>query len=310
MSLPSLIFSTHDDIPKEITTVIGNGLDAANSAVAPLDQVRPVSVVVRHEDGEIIGGAIGRTWGLCCEIQQVWVHEAYRRQGIGCRIVSELHQLAEDRGCRTFYLETFSFQSPHFYKSLGYEVRLELKGFGEDITKYMMVRQLPLSIQSLSMARLTLRPYQSLDFDDFASLNADENVRRHVGGPLSRENAAPLFERFVSGSCLPGNEVWAVVLKNSGEYLGHCWFVQQGTDDPEMGLLVATRYWRQGYGTEIAKAMLEYAKNQTGNRQLMATVDCNHIASIRLLERVGMKRERIEQDDEGTHYVYSFNLAN
>jgi RimJ/RimL family protein N-acetyltransferase len=36
----------------------------------------------------------------------------------------------------------------------------------------------------------------------------------------------------------------------------------------------------------------------------MATVACDHVASIRLLERVGMKRERIEEDDEGPHYIY------
>jgi RimJ/RimL family protein N-acetyltransferase len=113
----------------------------------------------------------------------------------------------------------------------------------------------------LITARLHLRPYRPSDFSDFATLNADEQVRQHVGGPLTKVKAATLFEKFVGGGCLPGDEVWAVVLKDSGEYLGHCWFVQQGTVNPEIGLLVATRFWRQGYGTEIAQAMLDYAKN-------------------------------------------------
>jgi RimJ/RimL family protein N-acetyltransferase len=160
-----------------------------------------------------------------------------------------------------------------------------------------------MNIPSLSTARLVLRPYQHSDFDDFAGLNADEQVRRHVGGPLTRERAAILFQKF-SSECLPGNEVWAVFLKDSGEYLGHCWFVQQDTDFPELGILVARNYWRQGYGNEIAQTMLTYANNQANYRRIMATVDCDHVASIRLLESVGMKRERIEKDDEGIHYVY------
>lgn len=156
----------------------------------------------------------------------------------------------------------------------------------------------------LSTARLLLRSYRFSDFSDFATLNADEQVSQHVGGRLRKEKAATLFEKFVGSGCLPGNEVWAVVLKDSGEYLGHCWFVQQDANLPEIGLLVATRFWRQGYGAEIAQVMLDYAKNQAGYRRIMAAVDCDHIASIRLLERVGMKRERIEQDNEGPHYVY------
>jgi GNAT superfamily N-acetyltransferase len=134
--------TAHDFIPEDVASVIGSGLETANSASAPLHEVRPISCVARLTTGEIISGAIGRTWGLCCEIQQVWVHEAYRRQGIGRQLIGELHRHAEERGCRTFYLETFSFQSPSFYESLGYETRLELTGFGEGISKYIMVREL------------------------------------------------------------------------------------------------------------------------------------------------------------------------
>jgi len=32
---------------------------------------------------------------------------------------------SEDRGCRTFYLETFSFQAPGRYRRLGYEAKLD-----------------------------------------------------------------------------------------------------------------------------------------------------------------------------------------
>ena len=39
-----------------------------------------------------------------------------------------------------FYLETFSFQAPSLYRSLGYEVKLELRGFSAGIVKYTVVR--------------------------------------------------------------------------------------------------------------------------------------------------------------------------
>ena len=47
------------------------------------------------------------------------------------------------RACHNFYLETFSFQAPNFYRSLGYEVRLELHGYTGGVVKYTMVREDP-----------------------------------------------------------------------------------------------------------------------------------------------------------------------
>jgi RimJ/RimL family protein N-acetyltransferase len=68
---------------------------------------------------------------------------------------------------------------------------------------------------------------------------------------------------------------------------------------------VSAAYWRQGYGTEIATAVLDYALNQMRYGKVVATVDTDHDASVRMLERVGMKRVRIEQDADGLYFVYA-----
>ena len=137
-----LLYTSHDDVPKDEGRLVDAGLDASNVASAPLEDVTALSSFARLPDGTVIGGAIGRTWGTCCELQQLWVDPAYRRQSIGRQLVQQFHQRAEARGCRTFFLETFSFQSPALYHALGYETRLQLKGFSADIVKYVMVREL------------------------------------------------------------------------------------------------------------------------------------------------------------------------
>ncbi len=142
---PSL--TVHDDLPHEAWRVVDTGLGEANEAAAPLHEVRPLSAFARLASGEVIGGAIGRTWGDCCELQQLWVSPAYRRQGIGGRIVRAFEERAQERGCHTYYLETFSFQAPSLYRSLGYEVRLELQGFSPGVAKYVMVRQAGVNIR-------------------------------------------------------------------------------------------------------------------------------------------------------------------
>ncbi|MEQ1736311.1 MAG: GNAT family N-acetyltransferase, partial [Rhodoglobus sp.] len=109
--------------------LVGDGLDSANAGAAPLDDVVPLSCFARLPDGAVVGGAIGRTWGVCCELQQLWVEPARRRQGLGAELVKAFEAHAAARGCSTYYLETFSFQAPSLYRSLGYEVALALEGF-------------------------------------------------------------------------------------------------------------------------------------------------------------------------------------
>ena len=138
--LDSPTYSAYDDLPPD-AALVDAGLDRFNADAAPLQHVRPLACLAHLTSGQAIGGAVGRTWGACCELQQLWVHPVHRRRGVGARLVETFERRARERGCRTFFLETFSFQSPQLYRRLGYQVRLELRGFPDGIVKYLMVRE-------------------------------------------------------------------------------------------------------------------------------------------------------------------------
>jgi GNAT superfamily N-acetyltransferase len=111
--------SVHDSYPPEETALVDRGLGEANDAAAPLYEVRPLSCFARTEDDRVVGGAVGRWWGQCCELQQLWVEPSYRRRGIGTQLIQAFEARAREHGCSTFYLETFSFQTPRLYEVLG-----------------------------------------------------------------------------------------------------------------------------------------------------------------------------------------------
>jgi len=135
------IITTHDDMPAEESRKVDEGLGMANKLAAPLHEVRPLSCFAHLASGEVVGGAVGRTWGGCCELQQLWVEPGHRRKGIATSLVKAFEAHAQTRGCRTFYLETFNFQAPEFYRSLGYEVSHEHAVYPHSIVKYLMVRE-------------------------------------------------------------------------------------------------------------------------------------------------------------------------
>lgn len=155
----------------------------------------------------------------------------------------------------------------------------------------------------IETSRLTLRPYQAGDLEDFVAINTDPEVRRHVGGVLTRAEAVNRFQTFFEGN----DEAWAITLNGTGEYIGHCWLVMR--DHPEMGLLLVRSVWRQGYGTEVAVAILDYALTQRRYPRVVASVDSDHPASIRVLERAGMRRECERRDEQGVYFVYVMMMS-
>jgi GNAT superfamily N-acetyltransferase len=81
-----------------------------------------VTVALRDSDGRLIAGLIGRTHALAfwLEISVVWVDAAYRRHGLGRRLMEAAEQEARQRGCRFARTATSDFQAPGFYVKLGY----------------------------------------------------------------------------------------------------------------------------------------------------------------------------------------------
>jgi GNAT superfamily N-acetyltransferase len=133
--------SEHDGVPPLEGGVVDAGLEAFNHEAAPLHEVQRLSCFAHDQAGSIVGGAVGRTWAHACELQQIWVDAGHRRQGLGGELLRRFEALARRRGCHTFYLETFSFQAPDFYRQHGYRVAAEIRAFPHGIVKVVMMRE-------------------------------------------------------------------------------------------------------------------------------------------------------------------------
>jgi GNAT superfamily N-acetyltransferase len=93
-----------------------------NSTATGIKDGEWLAIFVRNEEGRIVAGICGNTWGGCLEIRQFWVEEARRKQGLGTRLLEAAEHEARRRGCRQIVLMTFTFQAPAFYAKHGFEV--------------------------------------------------------------------------------------------------------------------------------------------------------------------------------------------
>lgn len=138
MTRGDLVFSTSDAPADATLRAIDAGLDEHNFAAAPLGDVSPLAAFATAPSGAVVGGAVGRTWGRCCELLQLWVAPEHRSAGVGARLLAEFEGRARARGCNVFYLTTLSYQAPAFYRKHGYAELARIDGYPEGIVKFLM----------------------------------------------------------------------------------------------------------------------------------------------------------------------------
>ena len=117
-----------DPTPLEID-FLEDRLYEFNSQSTGVVDASGISIFGRDAQGAIVAGLCGHTWGGCCEIRQVWVHQLHRGQGIGRRLLEVAETEARRRGCSQIVLATYSFQAPEFYRKLGFEIVARLPDY-------------------------------------------------------------------------------------------------------------------------------------------------------------------------------------
>lgn len=148
----------------------------------------------------------------------------------------------------------------------------------------------------IETARLLLRMFSHDDLDDLARIYNDADVMRYLSGhPLTREETAGWLNYFLTGWENYGFGWWAVVLKESGELIGHCGlqFIHV-TAEVEVTYGLAKAYWRRGLASEAARACLRYGFEQLKLDRIYALADPGNIGSHRVMERVGMRYDKTE----------------
>jgi len=138
----SLKVLVDDGEVEDLNGFLDERLSAFNVAATGIGDAAPLHAEVRDEAGAIVGAVSGHTWGGCCKIAMLWVHEDRRRLGIGRTLMTAAEAEAVRRGCGLVTLSTHTFQAPEFYARLGYEPVATIADYPKGYAKIYFLKRL------------------------------------------------------------------------------------------------------------------------------------------------------------------------
>ena len=116
-----------------VTSDIDFLMQKINEEVPVFGAATPFALFLRDEAGNMMAGGNGSVIFGCIYTDQLWVHPAYRKNGLGHQLMDEAHEYRKKMGCSMATVNTISLQcSQSFYEKLGYRVDFQRWGYHQD----------------------------------------------------------------------------------------------------------------------------------------------------------------------------------
>jgi len=143
---------------------------------------------------------------------------------------------------------------------------------------------------SIQTNRLNIRAFSPQDAQDLYEYLSDPLVYQYEPGePINLKQA------FSYASDMANNEhFWAVESRSEKKVIGQLYFCQQEPKQLmtwELGYIMSPHFQQQGYGSEAAQTLVKYGFQQLGVHRVQAHCNPGNIASWKLLEKIGFRRE-------------------
>jgi RimJ/RimL family protein N-acetyltransferase len=137
--------------------------------------------------------------------------------------------------------------------------------------------------------RLAVRPKTTADAEPFHAVYGDAEVMRFCGGRFSTlERSAEFVASHVRHQQGHGFSMWTLVHRGTGTFLGDIGFLAYD-EGVEIGWHLRRSAWGHGYATEAGLACLRYGFDALGFSRVSAFVELANAASLRVIERLGMR---------------------
>ena len=157
--------------------------------------------------------------------------------------------------------------------------------------------------------RLVLREYTFDDFNALFEIVSDSETMQHYPAPFDENKTKDWIAWILENYQKYGFGLWAIVLKESGEFIGDCGITIQDIDSemlPEIGYHIHKKYWRNGFAKEAARAVIDWVFQNTQYDKIYSYMKYTNVGSYSTAIANGMKKVKEYPDQKnGISYVYA-----
>ncbi|MBR1691885.1 MAG: GNAT family N-acetyltransferase [Lachnospiraceae bacterium] len=146
--------------------------------------------------------------------------------------------------------------------------------------------------QIVQTERCLLREMTPDDVDALYEIYQDKSISRYMEDLYEdRELELEYMQSYIENMYgFYGFGMWMVERLSDGKPLGRAGLnIREGYADPELGYVIRTDEQRKGYGFEICRAIIDYARDELDAKALNAFIHPENTASIRLCTKLGFK---------------------
>ena len=109
--------------------------------------------------------------------------------------------------------------------------------------------------------RLIIREYVQEDFEGLRAIICDAETMKYYPRPYDENGVTRWLNWCIKSYADNGFGLWALELKETGEFIGDCGISLQNIDGEilhEIGYHINKRFWRRGYAKEACAAVKEW----------------------------------------------------
>ncbi len=158
--------------------------------------------------------------------------------------------------------------------------------------------------------RLVLREYTYADYDGLKSIICDSETMKYYPRPYDENGVKRWLDWCIKSYCENGFGLWAIELKENGDFIGDCGISLQKIDGeilPEIGYHINKKYWQRGYAKEAAAAVLDWLFTHTEYENAYSYMNMENVASYSTAASIGMRRIKEYNDGEEELAVYTIS---
>lgn len=155
--------------------------------------------------------------------------------------------------------------------------------------------------------RLIMREITQDDFENWKAILSDAETMKHYPAPYDDRGVQRWIDWTVNNYAKYGFGLWALILKETGEFIGDCGITMQninGKELPEIGYHINKKFWRKGYASEAARRCMEFAFAERDFPAVYSYMTDSNAASWGVAEKNGMRLTEKYTEEGVLHRVY------